>query len=317
MDWTHAAVGAVELDPVGEHQAFEGLLAAADRGRETELGAADGHVGVRAAEPGHEARDPPREDPVEAGIGILDADDASGEIGIFRHHRGDSDGLAFDSRRGHEVRRRAVQRDRLEMALIENLQRRDLNPLEEARAYRLLLDEFDLAHDELAKRVGKSRSHVSNLLRLLNLDDNVLAAVASCRLSMGHARALAGLTSHSEQKRLAAQVLDRGLSVRALEALISAATSSGDKGKQAAGTRKRRDPNIVAAEEKLKAALGAPIRITGSRGRGKIVIDYVNHLELQRLFELLERSGRQAPPPPVREIRLPGRLSRRAGQEQG
>ncbi|MCZ6649471.1 MAG: ParB/RepB/Spo0J family partition protein [Acidobacteria bacterium] len=213
--------------------------------------------------------------------------------------------------------REVGERDRLEMALIENLQRRDLNPLEEARAYRLLLDEFDLAHDELAKRVGKSRSHVSNLLRLLNLDDNVLAAVASCRLSMGHARALAGLTSHSEQKRLAAQVLDRGLSVRALEALISAATSSGDKGKQAAGTRKRRDPNIVAAEEKLKAALGAPIRITGSRGRGKIVIDYVNHLELQRLFELLERSGRQAPPPPVREIRLPGRLSRRAGQEQG
>ncbi|MCZ6747421.1 MAG: ParB/RepB/Spo0J family partition protein [Acidobacteria bacterium] len=213
--------------------------------------------------------------------------------------------------------REVGERDRLEMALIENLQRRDLNPLEEARAYRLLLDEFDLAHDELAKRVGKSRSHVSNLLRLLNLDDNVLAAVASCRLSMGHARALAGLTSHSEQKRLAAQVLDRGLSVRALEALISAATSSGDKGKQAAGTRKRRDPNIVAAEEKLKAALGAPIRITGSRGRGKIVIDYVNHLELQRLFELLERSGRQAPPPPVHEIRLPGRLSRRAGQEQG
>lgn len=213
--------------------------------------------------------------------------------------------------------REVGERDRLEMALIENLQRRDLNPLEEARAYRLLLDEFDLAHDELAKRVGKSRSHVSNLLRLLNLDDNVLAAVASCRLSMGHARALAGLTSHSEQKRLAAQVLDRGLSVRALEALISAATGSGDKGKQAAGTRKRRDPNIVAAEERLKAALGAPIRITGSRGRGKIVIDYVNRSELQRLFELLERSGRQAPPPPVREIRLPGRLSRRAGQEQG
>jgi ParB family chromosome partitioning protein len=213
--------------------------------------------------------------------------------------------------------REVGERDRLEMALIENLQRRDLNPLEEARAYRLLLDEFDLAHDELAKRVGKSRSHVSNLLRILNLDDNVLAAVASCRLSMGHARALAGLVSLSEQKRLAAQVLDRGLSVRALEALISAATGSGDKGKQAAGTRKRRDPNIVAAEEKLKAALGAPIRITGSRGRGKIVIDYVNHSELQRLFELLERSGRQAPPPPVREIRLPGRLSRRAGQEQG
>ncbi len=213
--------------------------------------------------------------------------------------------------------REVKDRDRLEMALIENLQRRDLNPLEEAQAYRLLLDEFDLAHDELAGRVGKSRSHVSNLLRILNLDASVLAHVAGGRLCMGHARALGGLTDRGEQKRLAARVLNQSLSVRALEALISTAAGSDGKGEQAAGTRKRRDPNILAAEDKLKAALGTTIRITGNRGRGKIVIDYVNQSELQRLFELLERSGRQAPPPPAREIRLPGRVSRPVGQEHG
>lgn len=214
--------------------------------------------------------------------------------------------------------REVGERDRLEMALIENLQRQDLNPLEEARAYRLLLDEFDLAHEELAGRVGKSRSHVSNMLRILSLDVNVLEDLAASRLSMGHARALAGLASRKEQKRLAAQVVNRGLSVRDLEALISAAAASAaGQGEQAAGTRKRRDPNIVAAEDKLKAALGATVRITGSRGRGKIAIDYVNQTELQRLFELLERSGQQAPPPPALEIRLPGRSSRLVGRELG
>ncbi|TDI45496.1 MAG: ParB/RepB/Spo0J family partition protein [Acidobacteria bacterium] len=210
--------------------------------------------------------------------------------------------------------REVGERDRLEMALIENLQRRDLNPVEEARAYRLLLDEFDLGHEELAGRVGKSRPHVSNLLRILNLDGSVLDAVASCQLSMGHARALAGVTSRDDQKRLAAQVVDRGLSVRALEALIGAADGQAGRGERAAGTRKRRDPNIVAAEEKLKAALGAQVRITGGQGRGKIVIDYVNPRELQRLFDLLEKSARQAPPPPARDIRLPGHSSRRVGQ---
>jgi hypothetical protein len=105
--------------------------------------------------------------------------------------------------------------------------------------------------------------------------------------------------------------------VRALEALIGAAAGTGGTGEATAGTQKRRDPNIVAAEQKLKAALGTPIRITASRGRGKIVIDYVNQTELQRLFEILERSGRQAPPPPMREIRLPGRLNRPAEQDHG
>jgi ParB family chromosome partitioning protein len=203
--------------------------------------------------------------------------------------------------------REVGERDRMEMALIENLQRQELNPMEEARAFRLLIDEFELAHDELAQRVGKSRSHMSNLLRLLNLDDSVQSLVASGRLSMGHARSLAGLATAGEQRRLAAMVMEGGLSVRALEGLIAAAAGvdHGSGSPRKAG--KRRDPNVVAAEEKLKAALGTSVRITGGTRGGRIVVDYVNQAELQRLFEILEKSGRQAPPPPERNVRLPGR----------
>jgi len=201
--------------------------------------------------------------------------------------------------------REVGERDRMEMALIENLQRQELNPMEEARAFRLLIDEFNLAHDELAKQVGKSRSHLSNLLRLLNLEPFVQSAVESGRLSMGHARALVGLSGAGEQRRLATMVMEGGLSVRALEGLIAAGVDGGKEGRRKPG--RRRDPNILAAEDKLKAALGTSVRITGGPRGGRIVIDYVNQAELQRLFEILEKSGRQAPPPPERNVRLPGR----------
>jgi ParB family chromosome partitioning protein len=198
-------------------------------------------------------------------------------------------------------------RDRMEMALIENLQRQELNPMEEARAFRLLIDEFGLAHDELARRVGKSRPHLSNLLRLLNLHDSVQTLVAAGKLSMGHARALAGLETAGEQRRLATMVLEGGLSVRALEALIASAAGVDAKAGGMAKPGKRRDPNVIAAEEKLKAALGTGVRISSGTRGGRIVIDYVNQAELQRLFEVLEKSGRQSPPPPERNVRLPGR----------
>ncbi len=210
--------------------------------------------------------------------------------------------------------REAGDRDRMEMALIENLQRRGLNPMEEARAYRVLIDAFDLAHEEVAERVGKSRSYTSNLLRLLTLDENVQAAVEAGRLSMGHARALAGLESRNEQRRLAKMVTDGGLSVRALEGLIAAAAGSDGRQKGNARPSKRRDPNVVAAEEKLRAALGTSVRIMGGPRRGRIVVDYVNQSELQRIFELLEGAGRSAPPPPAaRHVRLPGRQAGAGG----
>lgn len=199
-------------------------------------------------------------------------------------------------------------KDRLEMALIENIQRQRLNPMEEARAYRMLLEAFDLGHEELAGRVGKSRSYVSNLLRLLSLDADVQVAVEAGKLSMGHARALAGLEDRASQRRLAACIVDKGLSVREAEELV--ATAGPDKSDGAAPkAKKRRDPNIRAAEEKLKQALGAEVRITGNGRRGRIVVDYVNQKELQRLFEMLEKAGKLAPPPPERSLRLPGRAA--------
>jgi ParB family chromosome partitioning protein len=196
-------------------------------------------------------------------------------------------------------------RDRLEMALIENIQRQRLNPMEEARAYRMLLEAFDLGHEDLAGRVGKSRSYVSNLLRLLSLDENVQAAVEAGRLSMGHARALAGLEDRDAQRRLATRIVEKGLSVREAEELAARASAPATSDTEAKPAR-RRDPNIRAAEDKLKQSLGAEVRITGNGRRGRIVVDYVNQKELQRLFEILEKAGKMAPPPAERSLRLPG-----------
>lgn len=203
-------------------------------------------------------------------------------------------------------------RERLELALIENLQRQELNPLEEAQAYQLLVDEFHLAHEELARRVGKSRSYVSNLLRLLNLDQFVREWVAAGKLSMGHARALAGLTDPVAQKQAAETVIKRSLSVRETEAMVArlaradeAAAGEGTAG----GRRSRKDPNVRDAEERLKRAMGTDVRITGGPEKGRIVIEFVNAGELQRLFEMLQRAARSAPPPPAdpRSVSLPGR----------
>jgi ParB family chromosome partitioning protein len=213
------------------------------------------------------------------------------------------------------ILRDADDRERLEMALIENLQRQELNALEEARAYQLLVDEFQLAHEELARRVGKSRSYVSNLLRLLNLDQFVRELVTTGRLSMGHARALAGLADPAAQKQAAETVVKRSLSVRETEALVSRlARRDGAEDGEGAGerTKSRKDPNVRAAEEKLKRAMGTEVRITGGPEKGRIVIEFVSARELQRLFEMLQRAARSAPPPPAdpRGVSLPGRAVR-------
>jgi ParB family chromosome partitioning protein len=217
------------------------------------------------------------------------------------------------------ILREADDGERLEMALIENLQRQELNPLEEAQAYQLLVDEFHLAHEDLARRVGKSRSYVSNLLRILNLDEFVRGRVAAGKLSMGHARALAGLPDPALQKQAAETVIKRSLSVRETEALVARLVRgdrAGDGEETDGGKRSRNDPNVRAAEERLKRAMGTEVRITGGPEKGRIVIEFVNAGELQRLFEMLQRAARSAPPPPAdpRTVSLPGRP---AGSKDG
>ncbi len=171
---------------------------------------------------------------------------------------------------------------RLELALIENVQREDLNPIEEARAYRRLADEFQLTQAEIARAVGKDRATVANYQRLLSLPAEVQADVATGALSMGHARALVALPDASAQRRAARDVRARGLSVRETELLVK--KSLAPPAPLAPGP----DPHTKAAAERLRVALGTSVEIVRRRRRGgRIQIHFRSEEELQRLFEQL------------------------------
>jgi len=174
----------------------------------------------------------------------------------------------------------------LEMALIENIQREDLNPMEAAAGYQRLVDEFHLKQDDIARQVGKDRATVANYLRLLKLPDEVRANVASGALSMGHARAIVALPTDSDQRRLARDVVSRGLSVRETEALVKgelARTGPEAEKKPAA----KKDVHVRAAEEQLRLSLGTPVEIKRRGKGGTIAITFTNESELQRLYEYL------------------------------
>jgi ParB family chromosome partitioning protein len=178
----------------------------------------------------------------------------------------------------------------LEMALIENIQREDLNPIDEALAYQRLFDEFHLKHEDIATAVGKDRASVANYLRLLRLPDEVRAEVASGRLSMGHARALLSLTSEAEQRRIARDVIARSLSVRETESLVKKMVEGGARTREAAPP-KPIDVHTRAAEDRLKLLLGTKVRIVRSGRRGRIEIDFVSEEELIRIYERLTNGG--------------------------
>jgi ParB family transcriptional regulator, chromosome partitioning protein len=174
----------------------------------------------------------------------------------------------------------------LAVALIENIQREDLNPIEEAVAYRRLADEYHLTQEAIAEAVGKDRSSVANYLRLLKLPQEVRANVAASALSMGHARAILGLPDEAAQLRLSREVVAKNLSVRETETLVKkAAEKTGEKPKP------EKDVHTRAAEEKLRFALGTRVRIARKRKGGTIEIDFGNENELQRLYERLTERG--------------------------
>ena len=174
----------------------------------------------------------------------------------------------------------------LEIALVENIQRQDLTPVETAKALRLLLDEHGLTQERLAERVGMKRPSVTNYLRLLQLAPPVREALEEGRLDMGHARALGGLDDQTAQAQLCKTVLQGGLSVRQVEKLVARAKGGGDD--DAKKTEKRQDPNVAAAEKRLMGVLGARVNIVrGSRGAGKIEILFKTDDELDRLFQHL------------------------------
>ena len=178
---------------------------------------------------------------------------------------------------------RDIPDDRLlAVALIENIQREDLNPIEEAQAYRKLGDDYHLTQEQIADAVGKDRSSIANYVRLLKLPQEVRANVASGALSMGHARAILGLADDMAQVRLSRDVVSKNLSVRETEALVKKATQPPPAKKAA-----QKDVHTRAAEEKLRFALGTRARIVRKGKGGRIEIDFTSEDELHRIYEQL------------------------------
>jgi ParB family chromosome partitioning protein len=177
----------------------------------------------------------------------------------------------------------------LEFALIENIQRQELNPIEEARAYKKLIETFDLTQEKLAERVGKDRVLIANHLRLLKLPADIQKLIEEEKLTAGHGRAILSIVEISEQRRLAREVIDRSLSVREAERIAKRINGLGGKFTPAKSVTKESNANIVAAEVKLRRKLGTQVRILpDSKGLGgKIEIEYYSVSDLDRLYRHL------------------------------
>ncbi len=181
------------------------------------------------------------------------------------------------------VVRQADDRGALGLALVENLQREELNPIEQARAFERLGGEFEMSQEEIASAVGKDRATVANTVRLLRLPGEVQQEVAQGRLSLGHGRAILGLGSERSQTAVARRAVAGGLSVRQVERIVQEMT---EPGKRRAGGRSR-DPHLVAAEEKLQRSLGTRVHILHGKSRGWIRIAYYSLKELDRILSRL------------------------------
>jgi ParB family chromosome partitioning protein len=175
----------------------------------------------------------------------------------------------------------------LEVALIENLQREDLNPIDEALAYKRLVEEFHLTQEQIADAVGKDRASVANHLRLLKLPTEVRQLVAGQALSMGHARALVGLDDQARMKTAAREAVDRHLSVRETEALVRRLVAPAKPAHAAPPT----DVHTRQAEERMRLALGTRVRIVRAGKGGRIEIDFVSEEELHRIYERITESN--------------------------
>jgi len=179
--------------------------------------------------------------------------------------------------------RQLADRQQLELALVENLQREDLDPMEAARAYRQLMDEFSFTQDDLATRVGRARSTVANTLRLLDLHPSVQDAVAAGLVSEGHARALGGLPQEAQAPAVTSVIAD-DLSVRQTEELVRRLRAP--RAEHATPTEST-DPDVERVEEDLRRSLGTKVRLTRTRRGGRIVIEYFGEEELARLYQRL------------------------------
>ena len=178
------------------------------------------------------------------------------------------------------------ERELLQLALIENIQRENLNPVDEAAAYQRLADDFGLTHEQIAAAVGKDRSSVANYVRLLKLSDEVRAALAGGALTMGHARALLALTDHATQRQASREVISAGLSVRDTEALVKRLASPA-AARAPRADAPANDVHTRAAEDRLRFALGTKVRILRRAKGGSIEIHFGSEAELNRIYEQL------------------------------
>jgi len=183
--------------------------------------------------------------------------------------------------------RELADEDVLELALTENLLRKDLNPLEVAHAYQALLENFHLSHEQVAERLGLNRSSVTNTLRLLRLPPAVQEMLSKDQITYGHARALLALESEAAQLQLASRIAKQGLSVRQIESVV--ALRGGRPAAQQKAPLTPTDPNIRAAALELERTLGTRVKISGDGRRGAIEISYFSAQDLTRIYDLIVR----------------------------
>jgi len=181
-----------------------------------------------------------------------------------------------------------TDQEMMELSLIENIQRENLNPIEEAKAYRMLIEECFLTQEEVAERVGKDRSTIANTLRLLALAPEVLDALQSGQISAGHARALLGLDNPDHQIAVCQQIIAQGLSVRRVEALVKALKEGTSQAAPKPAASK--DPNLISLEEDLQRHFGTSVNINRRGKKGKIEIEFYSDDDLERVLDLLRSS---------------------------
>lgn len=172
----------------------------------------------------------------------------------------------------------------MEMALIENIQREDLNPIEEAEAYERLINEYNMTQEELSNSIGKNRSTIANIIRLLALGDIVKEFLINGDISSGHARALLAIDEKEKQEIVCKEIIDKNLNVRETENYVKRLLTDQKKGKKVINN----DANIVKIEDELKKILGTKVKLSNNNKKGKIMIEYYSNDELERILEIFK-----------------------------
>ncbi len=185
------------------------------------------------------------------------------------------------------VIKRASNQESLTLALIENIQREELNAIEEGKAFKRLIDDFGLSQDDVATAVGKDRSTISNTMRLLKLPEEIQKGVVGGKISMGHARALLSIEDANKQRLLYEEILVKGLSVREVENLTRAKIQAAAPATVKKTAAKPKDQDLVRLEESLQQRLGTKVRIQAKKKRGKIIVEYYSLDDLERILRLM------------------------------